>query len=201
MSQPLGDAIGNALDVAAAVARLRGEEGGRLRELVVAFVARAATAELGVPAEEAEAKTEHVLSSGEALDRFRRMVEAQGGDPRVADDPEGVLPRAPVVVALASDRGGTLASVDAEELGLASGALGAGRVRKGDPIDPAVGIVFHAKVGDPIEEGAPIGEIHATSSDAADEARSRVLAALTFRDGPVEPPPLVHGWVVDGGGG
>jgi pyrimidine-nucleoside phosphorylase len=201
MSQPLGDAIGNALDVAEAVSLLRGEVGGRLRELVVAFVARAATAELGVPAEEAEAKTEHVLSSGEALDRFRRMVEAQGGDPRVADDPEGVLPRAPVVVALASDRGGTLASVDAEELGLASGALGAGRVRKGDPIDPAVGIVFHAKVGDPIEEGAPIGEIHATSSDAADEARSRVLAALTFRDGPVEPPPLVHGWVVDGGGG
>jgi pyrimidine-nucleoside phosphorylase len=200
MSQPLGDAIGNALDVAEAVALLRGEVSGRLRELVVAFVARAAAAELGVDPEEAGARTERVLASGEALDRFRRMVEAQGGDPRVADDPGGVLPRAPVVVALAADRGGTLASMDAEEIGLASGALGAGRVRKGDPIDPAVGIVLHPKIGDPIEEGTPIGEIHATSSDSADEAGRRVLAALTFRDGPVEPPPLVHGWLGDGGG-
>jgi pyrimidine-nucleoside phosphorylase len=195
MSQPLGDAVGNALDVGEVVVLLRGEAPGRLHELVTVFAARAAEALLGLSPEDARSKAEAAIDSGEGLERFRRMVEAQGGDPRVVDDPASVLPRASVVVALRSDRTGTLAAVDAEEIGLASGALGAGRMRKGDPIDPAVGIVFHPKIGDPLQTGATVGEVHAQTEEAAAEASRRVLAALTVGEEPVEAPPLVHGWL------
>ncbi|MFI5392828.1 MAG: thymidine phosphorylase [Myxococcota bacterium] len=194
MAQPLGDAIGNALDVVEAVALLRGEHHGRLRQLAVAFVATALEVELGVGMGDATARAERAIDSGEALERFRRMVEAQGGDPRVADDPWSVLPRADVVQPVLSDRAGTLATVDAEALGHASVALGAGRVRKGDPIDPSVGIVMRAKLGQHVDHGASIGEVHAADPAAADRATAAILAALTFAEGPVDVPPLVHGW-------
>ena len=194
MSQPLGDAIGNALDVVEAVALLRGEHHGRLRQLAVAFVATALEVELGVGMGDATARAERAIDSGEALERFRQMVEAQGGDPRVADDPWSVLPRAAVVRPVLSDRAGTLATVDAEALGHASVALGAGRMRKGDPIDPSVGIVMRSKLGQHVDHGATIGEVHAADTAAADRASASILAALTFAEGPVDVPPLVHGW-------
>jgi pyrimidine-nucleoside phosphorylase len=194
MSQPLGEAVGNALDVAEAVDVLRGAGSGRLRELAVWFTARALEALERVAFEDARTRVEAALDDGSALSRFRAMVEAQGGDPRVVDDPGGVLPRAPVVVPLEADRSGRLAAVQAESVGLASGALGAGRVRKGDPVDPAVGIVLRAKIGDALVEGEPIGEVHARAQDAAAEATRRVLASLEIVDNPVEPPPLIHAW-------
>ncbi len=110
MSQPLGDAVGNALDIVETVAILRGEERGRLRELAVWFAARAVERLEGSPFEDARARAEAALDDGSALDRFRRMVQAQGGDPRVVDDPAGVLPRAPVVVPLLADRAGIVAA-------------------------------------------------------------------------------------------
>jgi thymidine phosphorylase len=123
------------------------------------------------------------------------MVAAQGGDPRAVDEPEAILPRAPVVVVIEADRDGTLAEIDAEELGSASAALGAGRARKGEPIDPAVGIVWRPEIGARLARGEPIGEVHARDRDAADAAAARVLAALTVGEGDVEPPPLVHDWM------
>jgi thymidine phosphorylase len=122
------------------------------------------------------------------------MVEAQGGDPRVVDEPWGVLPGAPVVMPLLIDRSGVLAAVEADEIGLASSALGAGRIRKGDRIDPSVGIVMRPKVGDRLETGDRIGEIHARDESAAAGAARRVLAALTLADSPIEPRPLLYGW-------
>ncbi|MGH2679692.1 MAG: thymidine phosphorylase [Actinomycetota bacterium] len=195
MSQPLGDAVGNALDIAETVALLRGEASGRLPELAVLFAGRALELANGTPRDDALAQATTALGSGTALERFRAMVEAQGGDPRVVDDPAAVLPRAPVRQPLLADRSGVLAAVDAEEIGLASVGLGAGRLRKGDPIDPAVGIVVHPKIGDRLEAGSPIGEVHARDRDAADGAARRVLAALHVADAAVEPPPLVHGWM------
>ena len=91
-----------------------------------------------------------------------------------------------------SDRTGTLAAVDAEAIGRASAALGAGRFRKGDPIDPAVGIVCTPKIGDRLEAGERIGAAHARTPEAAREAAAAVLGAFTLVDGPVSPPPLVH---------
>jgi pyrimidine-nucleoside phosphorylase len=194
MSQPLGDAVGNALDVLEAVEVLRGTARGRLRDLAVWFAAKALVALDGAGPDEGLARARRALETGEALERFRAMVEAQGGDPRVADDPVAVLPRAPVVRPLLADRSGTLAAVDAQEIGLASGALGAGRIRKGEPVDPAVGLTLRVKIGDRVEAGAPIGEIHARDEDAALEAGRRVLACLGYEDGPVDPPALVHEW-------
>jgi pyrimidine-nucleoside phosphorylase len=123
------------------------------------------------------------------------MVQAQGGDPRVADDPAAVLPRAPVVAPLLAERAGTLAATDAEAIGSAAGALGARRLRTADRVDPAVGIVVRAKIGDRVGAGEPIGEVHARSEADAAEAARRTLAACTFVDGHVAPPPLVHGWL------
>ena len=195
MSQPLGDAVGNALDVAETVALLRGETGGRLREAALLFAARALELTHGTDHEQALGQAAAAIESGEALERFRAMVQAQGGDPRVVDDPEGVLPAAPVREPLLADRSGIVAAFEAEEIGLASVDLGAGRLRKGDPIDPAVGIVVHPKIGDRLEAGTPIGEVHARDREAAAEAGRRVLAAMDVVDGPVEPPPLVHAWL------
>jgi pyrimidine-nucleoside phosphorylase len=194
MSQPLGDAVGNALDVAEAVEVLGGAR-GRLRELTVAFVARALIDTGAETAGDAVARAERALDDGAALERFARMVDAQGGDARVAEDPWSVLPRAPVVVPLTADRSGVVVGIDAEAIGRASGALGAGRVHKGDPVDPAVGIVVRSKVGDRLETGSAIGEVHARSDEGAAEAARRTLEALVVDDGPAAVPPLVYDWL------
>jgi pyrimidine-nucleoside phosphorylase len=194
MSQPLGDAIGNALDVAEAVALLRGERHGRLRDAAVMFAGEAVSRLTGAGMGEGRSRAAEALDSGAALEAFRRMVEAQGGEPRVVDDPDGVLPRAAARVPIVVDRGGVLSSVDAEALGRASGDLGAGRRHKGDAIDPSVGIVLHPKVGDRVEAGDELGTIHARSDAEARSCHERVLSALTIGDVPVEAPPLVYAW-------
>ncbi|MFB3739627.1 MAG: thymidine phosphorylase [Candidatus Velamenicoccus archaeovorus] len=194
MSQPLGHAVGNALDVEEAVALLRGDVGGRLRELALAFAAEALVRLSGATPEEAGVRAAAALTSGAALESFRRMVEAQGGDPRVVDDPAGVLPQAPVRTPIRAPRAGYVAAVDAEAIGRASGDLGAGRRKKGDPIDPAVGIVFRPKVGDRLERDEEIGTVHARDGAAAEACAERVLSAIVLTEDRVEPPPLVFGW-------
>ena len=194
MSQPLGEAIGNALDIVEAVRLLRGELHGRLRDAAVVFAGEAVSRLLGVPMGEGRARAAAALDSGEALEAFRRMIQAQGGDPRVVDEPEQVLPSAPVRRPIMAERAGTLAAVDAEGLGRASGDLGAGRKKKGDPIDPSVGIVFLPKIGDGIVAGQELGRVHARSDGDAEAGIRAVHAAMTIGDEPVEPPPLVFGW-------
>jgi pyrimidine-nucleoside phosphorylase len=197
MSQPLGDAVGNALDIVEAVGLLRGTFRGRLRDLALLFAARALERTELVAHDEALARAERAIDGGEALERFRRMVEAQGGDPHVVDEPEAVLPKAPVLLPIEAERDGTLAAVDAEAIGSASVALGAGRIRKGDPIDPAVGVVVRCKIGDRLSAGERVGDVHARSNEDAAEAMRRVLAALTLTDEAVQPPPLVYRWLDD----
>jgi len=194
MDQPLGDAVGNALDVAEAVEVLRGTHRGDLRDLSVWFAARALEATVEESFEAASARAARALDDGSALERFGRMIQAQGGDPRVVDDPSAVLPRAPLVRPVVVRRGGTVTAIDAEDIGLAAGALGAGRIRKADPIDPAVGIVIRPKIGDQVETGDEIGEVHARTEDAAEGAIRRTLAALSLGEGPTPRPELVLGW-------
>src|SRR6266545_3951575 len=194
MSQPLGEAIGNALDIAEAVSLLSGGSHGRLRDLSVLFAGEALSRLTGTGMGEGRSAAAAAMDSGKALEAFRLMVEAQGGDPRVVDDPWAVLPVAPVRRPIEVDRAGHLAEVDAEALGRASTELGAGRRKKGDPIDPAVGIVFRPKIGDRLEAGEEIGTIHARDEAAARECIPRVLSALIVSHAPVEPPSLVHGW-------
>jgi pyrimidine-nucleoside phosphorylase len=194
MSQPLGSAIGNALDVAEAVRLLRGDERGRLRELTVAFAREALVRLRGEDPTAAAVAAERALDDGSAAERFALMIEAQGGDPRVVEDPWAILPSAPVRHEVRLAAGGTLASVEAEELGRIAASLGAGRMKKGDPIDPAVGMEFFPKIGDRLEAGETVATIHARDDDAAGQAADRVLASFRVGPDPVEAPPLVYGW-------
>jgi pyrimidine-nucleoside phosphorylase len=122
------------------------------------------------------------------------MVAAQGGDARQIDDP-ALLPQAPCRITVESPCAGYLAAIDAERVGRAAVRLGAGRARKGEVIDPSVGFVLHAKVGDRIEQGQPLVEVHARSSSAAESARAELLSAYCWSDEPVTPPPLLLGTV------
>ena len=197
MSQPLGSAIGNALEVAECVSILTGPSGGRLRELAVTFTAEAVAMLQGSPVDEARSAAEEALSSGRAAEVFARLVEAQGGDPSVVEKPAKVLPAAPVIHEVPAP-GGYLERVDAEALGRAAVGLGAGRMAKGDPIDPAVGIEFLPEIGDRLGEG-PLAVVHARDREGAVRATDRILAAVWVSEDPVSAPPLIHGWFGEGG--
>lgn len=171
MSQPLGDAIGNALEVRAAVEVLQGRGSPRLREVSLALTAGVLELE-GRTRAEAHDEAVHLLEGGEALERFRRLVAAQGGDASVADDPDRVLPRAPQVLTWTPPEG-LVTSIACRRLGELAGQLGAGRARSGATIDPAVGLEVLVRVGDPVGD-APAVRIHARDEATA----AAVLAAL-----------------------
>ena len=134
------------------------------------------------------------LRSGAGLAKLRAVVAAQGGDVAQIDDPTR-LPQAPVREMLVAPRAGYIAAIDAEEVGRASVRLGAGRARKGESIDPAVGFVLRAKVGDRVADGQPLVEIHARSQPAAASIRDQLLAAYTWSDTPVASTSLLLGTV------
>ena len=192
MNQPLGLAVGNALEVAEAIAALRGEGPRDLVEHCLVMAAEMLV--LGERAADpvaARRQLEGLLADGSALQRFCRWVRAQNGDPRVADD-LGLLPTAPVVREVEAPRSGFVAGIDAEEVGLVSVALGAGRQRKEESIDLSVGLVLGPKVGAHVEAGEHLFTVHARSDDDADKAAQRLLAAYTWSDEPVTAPPLVY---------
>jgi pyrimidine-nucleoside phosphorylase len=194
MSQPLGRAVGNALEVAEAVAVLKGEQAGRLWELTASFGVEALVTLQGLGPEAARKEVERAVESGEALEAMASMIRSQGGDPAVVERPWDVLPRAPVIREVGASAAGWLASTDAEALGRAAVGLGAGRLRKGDPIDPAVGFEFVPNVGDQLEEGQPISFVHARDEAAADRAGHDIQAAVEISPARPEPPPLVLEW-------
>ncbi|MBI2897361.1 MAG: thymidine phosphorylase [Deltaproteobacteria bacterium] len=179
MDEPLGLAVGNALETAEAFDVLRG---GGPRDLVeVTRELGAHMLVLGKKArglEAARARLDALIRSGEALDRMRRLVEAQGGDPRAVDDPAR-LPRAPAMLPVRADRTGFVTGIDAEEIGLAAMSLGAGRDRADATIDPSVGIVLERKTGDAVAKGELLAVVHHAGTDAAraGAAASRVRRA------------------------
>jgi pyrimidine-nucleoside phosphorylase len=192
MDSPLGGAVGNALEVAEACEMLAGRGPLDFRELVLGSAARMAVlSDLGVDLYEGRRLAEEAVASGAALRALERLVEAQGGDPRLAERPWEVLELAPVVTAVAAPRPGSVARCGALAIGRAAMRLGAGRERKEDPIDHAVGIVVHAKPGDVVEAGEPLAHVHARTAPAAESALAEVLAAYELVDAPVERPPLL----------
>ena len=194
MSQPLGTTIGNALEIAEAIDVLRGRREGRLRDLSIWFAARALARLTHIEIEAASRRAAASLTDGSALEAFRAMIAAQHGDAAVIDDPWSVLPAAAVQTPIAGDRTGFLVRADAAAIGEAAVRLGAGRRRKHEPIDPAVGIVLEPKVGDRIEAGASIGAVHAHDDELGRATVAAVLAALTVADEPGPAPPLVYAW-------
>jgi len=182
MEEPLGHAVGNALEVAESVECLRGSGVRDLMEVTFAVGEQMLVlAGAAKGAADARAMLERSISSGAALGKFRDLVAAQGGDVRVADDP-GRLPQANLRKALASPRSGFVTDVDAMGVALAALRLGAGRARAEDKVDHAVGVDRLVKVGDPVKAGAPLCRIHARSAGAAKEASGMLLEAITVGD-------------------
>ena len=180
MNQPLGNAVGNALEVKEAIATLRGGGPQDFREHcleVAGHMLRLAGKSADLVG--GRALAEAALASGTALGKFRALVEAQGGDPRHVDDPAR-LPQAKWVEEFLAPRAGYLAAIQAGEVGYASVELGAGRAKKGDSIDHSVGIVVHHKVGDAVEAGDPLFTVHANDRERLRAAGERVLAAHEF---------------------
>jgi pyrimidine-nucleoside phosphorylase len=135
------------------------------------------------------------LDSGAGLAKFREFVAYQGGEPRFVDNP-ALLPEATVQHSVSASKGGYLAAMDAEIIGLASVEIGAGRKYKGDRIDPSVGFVLHAKLGDPVRQGQPLVTIHARDVQSANDIRPELLRAFTIQAGPPNVQPVILDVVV-----
>jgi pyrimidine-nucleoside phosphorylase len=195
MDAPLGRAVGNALEVAECIDVLKGGGPADLVEVSLELTARMLV--LGRAAKDraqAEARVRAAIASGEGLDRFRRIVENQGGDARVVDDPSR-LPTSAHRSMVAADRSGYVASVDAGLVGRASVFLGAGRDRVDDPVDPAVGIIVLAKPGDRVAAGDGLFELHYGDAARRDQAVALLAQAVGVSDTPPAPSPLVVGEV------
>ena len=182
MDQPLGAAVGNALEIAEARDTVRGQGPADFTELVLDACARLlALSDLGVDVEEGRRRAEGAVADGSALAVYERWIRAQGGDP----DP-AALPQAPVVLPVTASRTGSVTRLGAIAVGIAALHLGAGRRAKDDEIDHAVGVVCHAKRGASVAAGDVLAEVHARDQASAAEAvqasaRTRTSSATTHR--------------------
>ena len=193
MDQPLGCMIGNALEVVEVVELLRGEGPQDLRELCLELAGW--MLHMGGVADtvaEGKKRSEKLIASGKALDKFRQMVELQGGDPGVIDDPKK-LPQARHTMIVSSPRSGYLASLQCEQVGTACVILGGGRERKEDSVDPAVGIVLHKKVGDAVSAGETLATIYYNAETRAVRAGKLLEESYQIAESlPREKRPLIH---------
>lgn len=196
MDQPLGSAIGNALEFREAIEVLTGKSA----DTALSRVSRQLAAELLVMAEvcrdrtEADAKVHDLLASGAAAAKLREMIQHQNGDPMIVDDPDR-LPHAPIQHIVKVSSNGYLQAIAARQLGLAALGLGAGRLKKSDVIDPSVGIVLHKRIGDKLSPGDTLAVVHAASEDSAATAEQRILEAITTSSQSVEAPAEIAAWV------
>lgn len=191
MEQPLGRAIGNALEVREAIATLRGEGPDDLTELCLTLGAEMVMlAKAARSVTEARDKLRETLANGAAIEQWKAFVRAQGGDPRVADDLI-LLPKAPVITTWRAGTDGYVAKVHAEEIGRVAMRLGAGRGTSDAAIDAAVGLVLQRKVGESVRAGEVVVEIHARTEDAATRAAKELDACIEIVSHTVEAPPLV----------
>ncbi len=192
MDQPLGLKIGNALEVEECIEVMRGQGPADLRELCLELAAWmfhlggvASTVEQG------KLDAEKLLDSGAALERFRQMVQLQDGDVAAIDDPAR-LPRAQSTCVVNSPKAGYIAAMNCEAVGTACVVLGGGREKKEDFVDPAVGIVLHAKVGDRVAAGQPLCTVYFNSETKAAAASQLLAESYSFSDAPPPAKALVH---------
>lgn len=187
MDQPLGHAVGNALEIAEAHATLRGEGPADFTELALAASAHLlARSDLELDEAQGRARAEGAIDDGSAPEVWDRWIRAQGGDP----DPSS-LPQAPVVATVPAPRDGFVGRLSAIRVGIAALELGAGRRAKDDAIDHAVGIVCHKKRGDCVRAGEPVAEVHAAWAGDAETAAAAVLEAYEFADDAPPDQPIV----------
>jgi pyrimidine-nucleoside phosphorylase len=187
MDQPLGRAVGNAVEVREAVETIRGGGPSDFRELVLDACGQLlALSDLGVDEAEGRRRSKAAIADGSALAKYEQWICAQGGDPDV-----GALPAAPVVAEVRAGATGFVRELRAREVAMTALELGAGRHRAGDPVDHAVGVICLKKRGDAVEAGEPLAEVHAREEASVDAARASLLAAYELGDAAPEQRPLV----------
>jgi len=191
MEQPLGRAVGHALEVREAIETLRGDGPEDFRLLAEAVSSEMALLGGDLSREEAAAKVREAVANGAAFEKFRAFIAAQGGDVRQADDP-ALLPAAPLRLEAPSERAGYVQAIDSRALGLAVVELGGGRRKKGDAIDHRVGAVLHAKTGDQVERGMPLCTVYAADEEAGRTAVEQIRSAFIVGDEPVAPLPVIY---------
>ena len=192
MEQPLGRAVGNALELQEAIAILHGEGPQDIADLCYHEAAELLLMTGKTDSfSEADAIVQRAIHSGAAVAKLAEVIAAQGGDARQIEQPQ-LLPQAPVQRMLTSPRNGYIASIHSEQIGLASMHLGAGRFKKGDDIDHRTGFVLQAKVGDSVLQGEPLIAIHARTGQEAEAIQETLLACYQWSEEPVEVEPLIH---------
>jgi pyrimidine-nucleoside phosphorylase len=196
MNQPLGFAVGNVLEIIESIETLHGKGPRDFQEHCLVVSSHMLV--LGQKAENLQAarqKVDEALADGRAWEKFRVLVEAQGGDVRFINEPERMA-KAAYVETVKAPQSGWLSAIHARDVGETAVALGAGRARKSDPINHTVGIVVYAKVGDYLEAGDNLFTVHAASPESLEEAKVRLLAAHEWSEQKCEPLPLFYG-VID----
>lgn len=191
MNQPLGFAVGNALEVKEAIETLRGEGPEDLHELCLELGSRMVY--LGKKAksiEEAREKLEEAIQSGQAIDTFKTLIEAQGGDASIVDEPDK-LPTASYTFEVEAKEDGFISEIIANEIGIAASILGAGRLTKESEIDLAVGLVLNKKIGDQVKKGDSLVTIHSNSEEVANVIE-KIYESYTISQEPVEDKPLIY---------
>lgn len=192
MAQPLGRAVGNALEVEEAVMTLQGKGPQDLTELCLALGGEMlAAAEVVATPMDGRRKLESLLKSGAGLAKFRELIAAQGGSPEVVDDPS-LLPRARRLIEVRASESGFIREINAREIGVAVLLLGGGRLHKGDTIDPAVGVVMEKKVGDYVHSGEPLAVLHVDDEGNLPEVRERVAQSFLIGEEKPSLPPLIY---------
>lgn len=197
MDQPLGRAVGNALEVEEAIATLRGEGPEDFTELCMTLGSYMLVAG-GVAVDERQAREMlgRKIEDGSALKKLAEFVEAQGGDPQAVYD-TSLLPQASVREEILSARRGYISKIDCDEIGMCSLILGGGRETKDSVVDLSVGLVLHRKVGDFVEEGEALATVYANDRDKLKAARKRFLQAYHFSENPVRKADLIKGTVAE----
>lgn len=195
MSQPLGYAIGNALEVKEAIDTLKGEGPEDLTELVLTLGSQMVVlAKKAETLEEARELLKEVIANGKALDKFRTFLHNQGGDETVVDHPER-LPQAEFMIDVPAKQTGVVSNMVADEIGIAAMLLGAGRATKEDEIDLAVGLMLRKKVGEAVKEGEPLVTIYSNRKNV-DDVIAKIYANISIADSAVEPT-LIHSIVTE----
>ena len=191
MDQPLGTHIGNALEVKEAIDVLAGRAGGDLLEVSLELGARMLMAAGAAGCtDEGKEKLRAALSDGSGLRKLGEMIAAQGGDPAVCLD-TGLLPQAAYRIPVRAAESGWIAAMDTTAIGYCAQRMGAGRAKKTDAIDPAVGIVMRARLGDRVEAGDVLAELHISRMEQAEGAADKLLSAISIGRERPEKAPLV----------
>ena len=190
MDIPLGNAVGNALEVKEVIEVLKGKGPEDLKEECVCLCSNIIALEEKISIDEAKQKVEEVLANGKAFEKFKEWIKAQGGNINMIENPE-LLPSADYIYELKAEESGYLTAMDAEKIGIASVLLGAGREKKDDPIDYSAGIVIKKKPGDMVNKGDVLAVLHASDEKKFADAAKTYLSAISISDKPKEKESLI----------